>query len=319
MLRQRDEDGPVKTNSRIFIVGHKDSVENSLLAGLAGRGFKNVFSNNKTKVNVCDQHKTAEFFKDVKPEYVFLGSIRSGGIGANLKYPAEFIYENCQAQNNVIQAAYCNGAKKLLYFTGSCAYPAFAKQPIKEEALLTGELEKSSEPYSVAKIAGAVMCQAYRRQYGFNAIVAVPATLYGPGSDSDMENAHVMGALIAKFHKAVADGDKEVVVWGTGKARREFLYVDDFVNACVFLMDTYDGAGMINMGCGHDVTIRELASMIAKASGFKGRIAFDTAKPDGTMRKLMDNHRITKLGWEPKVDLEEGIRKTYQWYRKACL
>ena len=308
----------MKKNSRIFIVGHNDSIENSLLEGLASRGFTQVLSNTTDKIDVLNQARTAQFFKNVRPEYVFLGSIRSGGIGANLKYPAEFIYANCQAQNNVIHSAHANGAKKLLYFTGSCAYPALAKQPIKESSLLTGELEQSSGPYSVAKIAGTVMCQAYRRQYGFNAIVAVPATLYGPGSDSDLENAHVMGALIAKFHKAVANGDKEVVVWGTGKARREFLYVDDFVAASLFLMDGYEEEDLINAGCGYDISIKDLALLLKKISGFKGRIVFDTTKPDGTLRKLMDNGRITKLGWKPKVGLEEGIKKTYEWYKREC-
>ncbi len=309
----------MQRNSRIFIVGHNDSIENSLSRHFTSAGFKHVFSNTKDGVDVLNQTKVERFFKHTRPEYVFLGSIRSGGIAANLKYPAEFIDENCVAQNNVIHAAHAHKAKKLLYFTGSCAYPKDARQPIKEEALLTGPLEKISEPYSIAKIAGSVMCRAYRAQYGFNAIVAVPATLYGPGSDTDITTAHVMGALIAKFHKAVADGDKEVVVWGTGKARREFLYVDDFVSVCLFLMSRYNGADLINAGCGYDVSIRELAGLLKKISGFKGKIVFDASKPDGTMRKLMDNRRITKLGWKPKVGLEEGIRKTYQWYRKAGL
>lgn len=307
----------MQRESRIFIVGHKDSVENSLLSHFLAQGFKQVFSNNKDGIDVLDQNRTVKFFKDVKPEYVFLGSIRSGGIAANQKHPAEFIYENCQAQNNVIHSAYLNAAKKLLYFTGSCAYPALAKQPIRETSLLSGPLEATSESYSVAKIAGTKMCQAYKVQYGFDAIVAVPATLYGPGSDDNLETAHVMGALIAKFQKAVADGQKQVTVWGTGKPRREFLYVDDFVSACLRLMDKYDGADLVNIGCGSDVTIKALAGMIAKASGFKGKVIFDASKPDGVMRKLMDNKRIRKLGWKPKVDLEEGIRKTIQWYRKA--
>ena len=301
-------------NSRIFIVGHNDSVDNSLCGHFLTQGFKHVTSNVRHKVDVLNQAKTSAFFKKIKPEYVFLGSIRSGGIVANQKFPAEFIYENAQAQNNVIHAAYTNGVKKLLYFTGSCAYPGQAKQPIKESSLLTGPLEVTSEAYSVAKIAGAKMCQAYRAQYGFNAIVGVPATLYGPGSDTNMETAHVMGALIAKFHKAVAENTDKVVVWGSGKPRREFLYVDDFVGACLFLMDNYNSADLINIGCGYDVTIKQLALMIKEASGFKGKITFDATKPDGTMRKLMDNSRIKKLGWKPKVKLEEGIAKTYQWY-----
>jgi len=307
----------MRRDSRILIVGHKDSVENSLLSHFRSKGFKKVFSNNKDRIDVLSQARVERFFKDKRPEYVFLGSIRSGGIAANLKYPAEFIYENCQAQGNVIHAAWRHGAKKLLYFTGSCAYPALAKQPIKESSLLTGPLEPTSEAYSTAKIAGTIMCQAYKAQYGFNAIVAVPATLYGPGSDDDLETAHVMGALIAKFQKAVRSNEKQVTVWGTGRPRREFLYVDDFVSACSFLMDKYDGAELINIGCGTDVSIKGLAGMIARLSGFKGKVTFDASKPDGVMRKLMDNRRITAMGWKPKKGLEEGIRKTIQWYRKA--
>lgn len=307
----------MKKNSRILIIGHNDSVDNSLWSYFQKARYTNVFSNCQSKLDPLDQAKVAAFFKKEKPEYVFLGSIRSGGIVANQEHPAEFIYENIIAQSNIIHQAYVHGTTKLMYFTGSCAYPKEAKQPIKESSLLTGELELSSEPYSVAKIAGVKMCQAYRFQYGFNAIAAVPATLYGPGSDAHLETAHVMGALIGKFCKAIANCDKEVTVWGTGKPRREFLYVDDFVNACVMLMDKYEGADLINMGVGYDVTIKELAQMVARLSGFKGKIRFDITKPDGTMRKLMDNTRITKLGWMPKVVLEEGIKKTINWYRKG--
>ena len=299
-------------NSSIFIVGHKDGIEHSLLAHFAARGFKNVFSNNKDNIDVLNQAKTAKFFKQVKPEYVFLGSFRSGGIAANQKYPGEFIHENCQAQNNVIHAAYLNGAQKLLYFASSCVYPKEAKQPIREGALLTGPLEETSEAYAVAKIAGIKMCQAYQAQYGFNAAAVVPATLYGPGSDDDLETAHVMGALIGKFHKAAREGKKEVVVWGTGRPHREFLYVDDFTAACVFLMDKYNDGDLINIGGGHDVSIKTLAGMIAAATGFKGKIVFDASQPDGAMRKLLDNRRITRLGWKPKVGLEEGIKKTVE-------
>ena len=302
-------------NSRIFIVGHNDAVENSLVSGLRCRGFKQVYSNHFSKINVLDGVKVAKFFKHVQPEYVFLGSIRSGGIGANLKMPAEFIYENCQAQNNVIHAAFTHKTQKLLYFSGSCAYPAKARQPIKEESLLTGPLELSSEPYSVAKLAGTKMCQAYRAQYGFNAIVAVPATLYGPGSDADLATSHVMGSLIAKFTQAVKNDDPTVEVWGTGKPRREFLYVDDFVDVCALLMDKYEDTPMINLGTGEDISIKDLAVLIAKIAGFKGKISFDASKPDGTMRKLMDNERITQLGWSPLVGLEEGITKTIAWYK----
>jgi GDP-L-fucose synthase len=303
----------MRRGSKIFIVGHNDSIENSLQRHFQALGFSPVITNTQDGVDVLNPLSVENFFKKFKPEYVFLGSIRSGGIAANQKYPAEFIYENCQAQNLVIEAACQYKVKKLLYFSSSCAYPKDAKQPIKESSLLTGPLEPTSEAYAVAKIAGTKMCQAYRAQYGLNAIVAVPATLYGPGSDTDIENAHVLGALIAKFHKAQNEGAKEVVVWGSGRPRREFLYVDDFVSACLFLMEHYESAEMINIGTGHDVTIGQLALIIKKISGFKGKITFDASKPDGVMRKLLDNSRMRKLGWKSKVSLEEGIERTYQW------
>jgi GDP-L-fucose synthase len=301
-------------DSRIFIVGHNDSVENSLRGYFQAQGFPHVISNTYDVIDVLNESSVDDFFKEFKPEYVFLGSLRSGGIAANQRFSAEFIYENIHSQNLVIDAARYSRAKKLLYFSSSCIYPKAAKQPIKESSLLTGPLEPTSEPYAVAKIAGTKMCQAYKAQYGFNAIAAVPATLYGPGSDTDMQNAHVLGALIAKFHKAKCEGSSEVVVWGSGRPRREFLYVDDFVSACLFLMEHYDGLDAINVGSGVDVTIRQLAGMIKKASGYKGKIVFDTSKPDGAMRKLMDNTRMCKLGWKPKVSLEEGVEKTYQAY-----
>lgn len=304
----------MRRDSKIFIVGHNDSVENSLRGYFQAQGFPHVISNTQEGINVLEQSKVRDFFKKFKPGYIFLGSLRSGGITANQKFPAEFIYENIQSQNLVIEAARLGGVKKLLYFSSSCVYPKEARQPIKESSLLTGPLEPTSEPYAIAKIAGTKMCQAYKAQYGFNAIVAVPATLYGPGSDTDIENAHVLGALIVKFHKAKKEGLSEVVVWGSGKPRREFLYVDDFVSACLFLMEHYDGFDAINVGSGVDVTIKQLALMIKKASGYKGKIVFDASKPDGALRKLMDNTHIRKLGWKPKVSLEEGIEKTYQAY-----
>lgn len=307
----------MRQNSKIFIVGHNDSIENSLKKHFQAQGFAHVFSNSQDRINVSDRSRVESFFKKVRPEYVFLGSLRSGGIAANQKFPAEFIYENIQSQNLVIDAAYRYKAKKLLYFSSSCVYPKLAKQPIKETSLLTGPLEETSAPYAIAKIAGSRMSQAYRAQYDFNAIVTVPATLYGPGSDTDIETAHVLGALIAKFHKAKKEKAGEVNIWGSGKPRREFLFVDDFADACCLLMDKYNGIDMINVGSGHDVTIRQLAGMIKDVSGYKGKIRFDATKPDGVMRKLLDNTRMRKLGWKPKVSLEEGIEKTYQWYSRS--
>ena len=304
----------MRPDSKIFIVGHNDSIENSLKMYFQAQGFAKVISNTQDRIDVLDKTALEGFFKKFKPDFVFLGSLRSGGIAANQKLPAEFIFENAQSQSLVIDAAHRWKVKKLLYFASSCVYPKEAVQPINESSLLTGSLELTSEPYAVAKIAGVKTCQSYRAQYGFNAIAAVPATLYGPGSDTDIENAHVLGALIAKFYKAKQENVKEVTVWGSGKPRREFLYVDDFVSACLFLMEKYEGADLINAGCGYDVTIRRLAGMIKEISGFKGKIIFDATKPDGAMRKLLDTTRMSRLGWKPKIGLEAGIEKTFRWY-----
>ena len=300
--------------SRIFIVGHGDSIDNSLKSYFKAEGYTGVTSNVENRINMLDQRKVVDFFKKEKPEYVFVCSLRAGGIGDNIKYPAEFIYENLICQSTVIDTAYRSGVKKLLYFGSSCVYPRVTPQPIKETALLTGPLELTNEPYAVGKIAGIKTAQAYRTQYGFNAIVVMPATIYLPGCDLDMEKSHVIGALITKFHKANLAGDKEVIVWGTGKPRREFLYGEDFAKGCCLLMEKYEERDIINIGCGYDVTIKELAVMIKTISGFKGRIVYDTTKPDGTMKKLMDNSRILKLGFKPKVGLQEGIERMYQWY-----
>ncbi len=302
--------------ARILIVGHNDVIENSLYGYFQGQGFTNVFSSSRLGPDFLNQSATAHFFEHEKLEYVFLASTRSGGIAANQKFPAEFIYSNLESQNNIIHASHKYGVKKLLFFAGSCVYPKETSQPIKEEYLLTAALEPTSEPYSVAKIAGIKLCQSYKKQYGFNAIVAIPATVYGPGSDVELETAHVIGALIGKFADAVNQNDKEVVVWGTGTPRREFIFADDFVDACLFLLEKYNDNEIINVGCGQDVSIKELAQIIKEISGFKGKITFDTTKPDGTMAKLTDNSRITRLGWKAKVDLHSGIEKTYQWYIK---
>jgi len=304
-------------SSKILIVGHNDIIEKSLVSYFNDRGFTDVFSSSAMAMDATIQSSVYNFFQQEKPEYVFLGSTRSGGIEANQKNAAEFIYHNLESQNNIVYAAHKFGTKKLLYFTGSCAYPKNAQQPIKEEYLGTGPLERTSEPYSVAKIAGIRLCQAFKKQYGFNAIVAVPSTVYGPGSDTDLEKAHVLGALVAKFDKAKVSGETEVVVWGSGNPRREFLYVDDFVEASVLLMDKYDDSEMINVGCGYDVSIKELAEAIKKVTGFAGNVRYDTTKPDGTMQKLLDVSKMDQLGWKPKVSLEEGIAKTYKWYKES--
>lgn len=302
------------SDSKILIVGHGDIIEKSLTDYfLAGR-FTRVFSSSALALNTTIQPAVYDFFAEHKPEYIFLTSTRSGGIEANQRHPAEFIYHNMESQNNIVYAARKFGARKLLFLASSCVYPKECPQPMKEEYLLAGALEKTSEAYAVAKIAGIKLCQAYRRQYGLNAIVAIPATIYGPGSDTDPATAHVLGALLGKFIDAVRNNSPEVVIWGTGAPRREFLFVDDFVAACLFLMERYEGDGVMHIGSGSDVTIKELAEMIRRACGFQGRIVFDAAKPDGAMRKLLDSSRLTQLGWRPRVSLEEGIRKTHEAY-----
>ena len=305
----------MNNDAKILIVGH-DIIEKSLYGYFKKQGFKNIYSLSQDKVDVLDQTAVRRFFAAHRPEYVFLSSVRSGGIEANQKFAAEFIYSNLECQNNIIHASHQFGAKKLLYFSGSCAYPKKSPQPIKEEYLLNGPLEETSRPYSIAKIAGIQMCQSYRKQYGFNAIAAVPATVYGPESDTHIETAHVIGALIGKFCEAKSRNLKEVVVWGTGRPRREFLFVDDFIEASLFLMERYAEAALINIGCGYDITIKELAFLIKAASDFKGKIVFDKTKPDGTMAKLMDHTKIRKLGWKPRVNLAQGIKRTYEWYEK---
>ena len=303
--------------SKILIVGHNDIIENSLFSYFQSNGFKDVLSSSMISLDCLSQSSVHRLFEKKRFDFIFLASARSGGIAANQKFAAEFIYSNLESQNNIIHAASQFGVKKLLFFAGSCVYPKECPQPIKEEYLLTGPLEPTSEPYSIAKIAGIKLCQSYKRQYGFNAVAAIPSTVYGPGSDVDLETAHVLGALIGKFYEAATKNEDKVIVWGTGMPRREFIYADDFVDACIFLITRYNDVEMINVGCGYDVSIRELAELIKSISGFKGQVIFDTTKPDGTLKKLMDHSRITQLGWKPRVDLKEGITKTYRWYAQT--
>lgn len=300
----------MKKQSRILIVGHNDIVEHSLYDHLVESGFKNVISAGPEKWDVFNQQQVEKFFGKVKPEYVFLASTLSGGIEANQRYCAEFIYANLQSQSNIIHTAYKSKVKKLLFIASSCVYPKACPQPMKEEYFLTGALEPTSQPYAVAKIAGIEMCRAYRRQYGFNAIAMVPATLYGPQADTDSQNAHVLGALMGKFFKAQEENQKKVTLWGTGKPKREFLFSEDFADACVFLMKNYNEDQLINVGVGEDITIKDLAKMIAKQVGYQGQIEFDASKPDGAMRKLLDSSRMKNLGWQPKIGLKEGIKRT---------
>ena len=302
-------------DSRILVVGHNDIIENVLYTYFKFSGYPNIFSSSQIGLNPTVQASVYAFFQKVRPEYVFLGSTRSGGIDANVKNPAEFLYHNSESQNNIFYSSRKFGVKKLLYIAGSCVYPKECPQPMKEEHLLTGTLEQTSEPYSVAKIAGIKLCQAFRKQYGLNAIAMVPATVYGPGSDVNIEMAHVIGALMGKFVSAVVKGRQKVSVWGTGNPRREFLYIDDFLAAALHLMDYYNGEKPVNVGSGSDVTIKELTETIIRAVGFEGEAVFDKTKPDGTMKKLLDSSYVNSLGWKAKVSLDQGIRKTYDGYR----
>jgi len=306
----------ISREARIYVAGHRGLVGSAIVRRLEGAGFRNLILRTSQELDLRDQARVKEFFEREKPEYVFLAAARVGGILANMTYPAHFIYDNLMIQSNVIHQAFKTEVKKLLFLGSSCIYPKFAPQPMKEEYLLTGPLEPTNEPYAVAKIAGIKMCQAYNRQYGTNFICAMPTNLYGPNDNFDLETSHVIPALIRKFHEAKINGAKSVVVWGTGTPRREFLYVDDLADACLFLMENCDAqhAEIINVGTGEDITIKELAEMIKSIVGFNGEIVFDPSKPDGTPRKLLDIGRIKELGWRPKTTLEDGLRATYEYF-----
>jgi len=298
-------------NAPVLIVGHDDVIERALCTVFRRRGFASVVSSSERGLPLLEKADLRKTFESERPAYVVLTSVRSGGIGANRAHPAEFIHDNIVAQTNVIDLSYRFGVKKLLYLAASCVYPKECPQPMTEAAFLSGKMEPTSEPYSMAKAAGVVMCQAYRRQYGFPAIVAVPATIYGPAVEHDLEDAHVMGAMIGKFRRAVRDSAGAIELWGTGKPRREFLYGDDLAEACLFLMERYDAEALINVGAGDDIEIRALAELIQTVSGFKGKVAWDASKPDGAMQKLLDSSRIFSMGWRPQVDLAEGIRRVW--------
>ncbi|HOJ78854.1 MAG TPA: GDP-L-fucose synthase [Bacillota bacterium] len=301
--------------AKIYVAGHNGLVGSALVRTLKQNGYQNIIDRSSAELDLRDQKAVNRFFEINQPEYVFLAAAKVGGIWANQSYPAQFIYDNLMIEANVIHASYLNKVKKLLFLGSSCIYPKFAEQPIKEEALLTGELESSNKAYAIAKIAGIEMCRAYNQQYGTNYIAVMPTNLYGPNDNFDLENSHVLPALIRKFHEAKINGSKEVKIWGTGKAVREFLYVDDLAEACLFLMRNYDDCNqIINIGCGEGITISDLALLVKKIVGFEGEIVYDTSKPDGTPVKINDISRIQKLGWKPKVSLEEGIRSTYNWY-----
>ncbi len=298
--------------SRIYIAGHRGMVGSAIWRVLESCGFNHLIGISHSELDLLNAQAVQDFYTKYRPEYVFLAAAKVGGIGANSTYPAQFIYENLQMQNHIIHQAYLYGVKKLLFLGSSCIYPKMAPQPLKEEYLLTGPLEPSNEWYALAKISGLKMCQAYRKQYGCNFISCMPTNLYGPGDNYHLDNSHVVPALIRKFHEAKVRQDPEVTCWGSGKPLREFLHVDDMARACVHLMERYSEEQTINIGSGKELSIFELAELVRKVVGFEGRITWDTSKPDGTPRKLLDISRITRLGWEPEIDLEKGLELAYQ-------
>lgn len=304
----------MEKSAKIFVAGHRGLVGSAILRKLRADGYTNLVVRRREELDLLDTEAVRTFFTRERPEYVFQAAAKVGGILANDTYGADFIYENLVIQNNIIKSAHDSKVKKLLFLGTSCIYPKFAPQPMKEEALLDGKLEETNKPYAVAKIAGVIMCQAYHQQYGDNFISVMPTNLYGPNDNFDLQTSHVLPALIRKFHEAKDAKKPEVTVWGTGKPKREFLHVDDLADACVFLMINYHDPDIINIGTGEDVTIHELAETIKDITNYTGRIAFDTSKPDGTPRKLLDVSRLHALGWKARIPLRKGLQETYDWY-----
>lgn len=300
--------------ARIFVAGHNGLVGSAIVRNLESAGYRTLLLRSSHDLDLRNQSAVARFFEDAQPEYVFLAAARVGGIVANNSFPAEFIYDNLMIQTNVIHQAYRCGVRKLLFLGSTCIYPKLAPQPIREEYLLTGQLEPTNEAYALAKIAGLKMCEFYNRQYGTTFIAGMPTNLYGPNDNFDLETSHVLPALMRKFHEAKVNGSSEVVIWGTGTPLREFVHVDDVAEACVFLMQTYDGSEFVNIGTGEEISIRDLALLIRNVVGFTGDLVFDATKPDGTPRKLSDVSRLHGLGWRHRIGLKEGLRMTYQWY-----
>jgi len=301
-------------DDKIYVAGHRGLVGSAIVRNLKHNSYNNLVLRTSKEINLTNQSNVNDFFEKEKPDYVFLAAAKVGGIFANDTYPAEFIRDNLLIQTNIIDAAYRNNVKKLLFLGSSCIYPKLAPQPMKEEHLLTGELEPTNEWYAIAKIAGIKMCQAYKKQYGFNAISLMPTNLYGPGDNFNLENSHVMPALIRKFHDAKINNLPEVIVWGTGTPKREFLHVDDLADASVFLMKNYDELEFVNVGVGEDVSIKELAEAVKGVTGYEGGLKFDTSKPDGTPRKLLDVSKLNALNWSSGISLEQGLKDTYKWY-----
>ena len=301
----------MKKDTKIYIAGHRGMVGSAILRKLKKEGFNNFVLRTSKELNLVNQKAVEDFFEIEKPDYVFLAAAKVGGIQANNTFRADFLYENLMIQNNVIHSSYLNKVKKLLFLGSSCIYPKLAPQPLKEEYLLTGELEYTNEPYAIAKIAGIKLCENYRKQYGCNFISVMPTNLYGPNDNYDLKNSHVLPALLRKFHEAKIRNNKSVEVWGTGTPKREFLHVDDLADACYFLMENYSGNDFINIGTGEDLSIKKLAELIQKIVGYTGTIKWNTDKPDGTPRKLMDVTKLNNLGWEYAISLEDGIKEVY--------
>ncbi len=309
----------MEKNDLIYVAGHRGLAGGAIYRELQRCGYSNLITRTSQELNLRDREATRAFFEKERPQVVAVAAAKVGGIKANHDFPVEFLLWNLQIQNNLIEAAADFGVEKLLFLGSSCIYPKFAKQPIPETELLAGYLEPTNEAYAIAKIAGIKLCQAYAKQHGKRFISAMPTNLYGPGDNFDLNNSHVLPALLRKVHEAKLRGDSDVMVWGTGTPRREFLHVDDLASGCRFLMENYDGFDLVNVGYGDDVTIRELAETICEVVGFKGSLNFDTTKPDGTPRKLMDSSRLLAMGWKPAIALRDGIRSTYQWYLESAV
>lgn len=298
--------------SKIYVAGHRGMVGSAIVRKLESEGCNNIITRASSELDLRDQSAVTRFFKAEKPEYVFLAAAKVGGIVANNTYRADFLYDNLMIQSNVIRQSYENGVKKLLFLGSSCIYPKLSPQPIREEYLLTGELEQTNEPYAIAKISGLKMCEAFRHQYGCDFISVMPTNLYGPNDNYNLRNSHVLPALVRKFYEAIKDGKTEVEIWGSGKPMREFLHVDDLADACYFLMQNYSGPQFFNIGTGSDLSIADLAQLIARVSGYQGELRFDTSKPDGTPRKLLDVSALEKLGWKYSITLEKGLQMVWE-------
>ena len=308
----------MEKESKIYVAGHRGMVGSAIVRKLTSLGYTNLLTRTSSELDLRNQQNVADFFEVEKPEYVFLAAAKVGGIVANNTYRADFLYENLAIQNNIIHGSYVNKVKKLMFLGSSCIYPKLAPQPLKESYLLSGYLEPTNEPYAIAKIAGIKLCQAYAKQYGKNFISAMPTNLYGPNDNFDLRTSHVLPALIRKVHEAKTSGARTVAVWGTGTPRREFLHVDDLADACLFLLNNYDSPEIVNIGCGEDFTIRELVETVCETLGFDGDLIFDTSKPDGTPRKLLNIEKIRSLGWSPRIPLREGILDAYTWFLKSA-